>query len=94
MLISFIFSLFIACGSKTSDSAGDAVDLANGESIYTSTCLACHPANGDIEALAPDMSDADLENLIKNGEGGMPAQSSLSDADVQDVIAYIRATFG
>ena len=90
-----IFSLLIACGGKTIDtsSTDTEADLANGESVYQS-CLACHPSNGiDVGAVAPDLSDAELESIIKDGDGGMPAQSALSDDDVRDVIAYIRATF-
>ena len=95
-MINIIFALLIACGGKSTDSStatGDA-DLNNGESVYQS-CLACHSGNGiDIETTSADLSDDELEVLIKEGEGGMPAQSALSDEDVRDVIAYIRATFG
>ena len=91
-----IFSLLIACGGKATDTSstgtGEA-DLENGESVYQS-CLACHSGNGiDIEVIAPDLSDEELERIIVEGDGGMPAQSALSDDDVRDVIAYIRATF-
>ena len=94
MFMSILLSLFVACGEKSSETTGE-VDLDNGESIYHSSCLACHPNNGyDVEAVAVDFSDEELESIIKDGVGGMPAQSSLSDADVRDVVAYIRATFG
>ena len=93
-----ILSLLIACGDKTSDTGttngggDDTADLANGESIYSNTCMACHAGNGfDILALSSSLDDAQLESVIVDGIGGMPSQSSLSDADVTDVIAYIRS---
>ena len=84
-------SLFFACGNKDADTASD-VDFENGEAIFSTTCAACHPANGDILVLATDLSDEELTDIITNGSGGMPAQSSLSPSDVADVVAYIRRT--
>ena len=96
MFINLFVILSFACGSKTSDSSSSMeADLDNGESIYQSSCMACHPNNGyDVEEHATDFSDEELESIITEGAGGMPAQSSLSESDVRDVIAYIRATFG
>ena len=95
MIQFLIFSLFFACNEKegdtsnTSEPSGEA-DVANGEEVYNNTCLMCHPASGDIPTLSADLDDPTLRDIIENGVGGMPAQSSLSDQDVTDVIGYIR----
>ena len=84
-----------ACGEKTEDTAviddivsGEA-DLANGQTIHDSMCMACHTGNPDMETNTPNLSDAELESVIQNGSGSMPGQG-LSDTDLRDVIAYLR----
>ena len=101
----FVFlSILVACGGKDSDSGHDhdhdveeqnvadgEPDLANGESIYNTSCSGCHNSNGvDIIAISADLSDEALAGVIVNGVGSMPPQAFLSDNDVRDVIAYIR----
>ena len=87
-----IFGLFVACGTKEGDtSTSTEADVANGESVYNATCLTCHPGSGDIPTLSSSLSDEDFEEVITNGVGGMPPQSSLSSGDVTDVIAYVRS---
>ena len=85
-------SLLIGCAEKTNDSASGEADLTNGESVYTTSCMGCHAGNGyDILALSKNMTDDELRSVITEGKGSMPAQSSLSDSDVNDVIGYIRS---
>ena len=91
MMHSFIFGLLVACGEKEGDTSSTAeADVANGESVYSSTCLTCHPGSGDIPTLSSSLSDEELTDVITSGVGGMPPQSSLSNQDVTDVVAYIR----
>ena len=90
MLNTLIFSMLIACGKKADN--GEEADLANGESIYNTNCMACHSSNGvDIVYLSSSLDDTQLSSVITDGIGGMPAQSSLSESDVTDVVAYIRS---
>ena len=94
MLYTIVLSLFVACGSKDGDTSSNdssTADLANGESIFNTTCGACHPASGSIPDLASSLSDEEFTAVITNGSGGMPAQSSLSAQDVTDVVAYVRS---
>ncbi|MAA77618.1 MAG: hypothetical protein CL916_00035 [Deltaproteobacteria bacterium] len=79
--------LLVACGEKESETS---TDLANGESLYLTSCLTCHPSSGDIPTLSSSLSDEELSDVITSGIGGMPPQSSLSDQDVVDVVAYVR----
>ena len=83
---------------------GCGADPAAGQVVYDATCVDCHGATGDQGTLVngeaskdlnfeiPDQSDAQLENLIQNGIGEMPAQD-VSDSEMPDLIAYLRETF-
>lgn len=77
----------------------------NGAEIYKSKCAMCHGADGEANTPAGKMlkavpfsdpqivrkSDADLIAATTNGKGKMPAfKDKLSDAQIKDVIEYIR----
>lgn len=83
---------------------------ADGEAVYKQTCVACHGANGEgvipgVPKFSERLSKSDevLLSHIKNGfqsEGSpmaMPAKggnASLTDADLQAVLSYIRQSLG
>jgi len=77
-----------------------------GEAIYKQNCAVCHGPDGEAntpvaKALkaqslkAPAIikkSDAELIEFVKKGKGNMPAfGAKLSDSQVKEVIAYVRA---
>lgn len=88
---------------------GPVGDPAAGEKVYSKTCVACHQADGtgnggmlaanfkkDKTRLAKP--DSALYKSISEGLQGkvgvMPAQKdALSEQEIKDVIAYVRATF-
>ena len=66
--------------------------------VFASICGFCHANGGRDEGKGPQLmntarSDDFIRNRIKNGkEGAMPAfASTFSDADIDQIIAYIRA---
>ncbi|HKB78494.1 MAG TPA: cytochrome c [Thermoanaerobaculia bacterium] len=78
---------------------------ADGAAVYKSKCQACHGPDGSgntpvgkalhVASLASNdvqkLSDADLEKVIKNGKGKMPAFSGkISDEEIQAVVGFIR----
>ena len=79
--------------------------VAEGEEVYGRTCENCHGADGaagiqvdgvaaaDLNVVIPAFSDDELASVITEGIGAMPAQD-LEGREVDDVIAYLRATFG
>ena len=86
-----------ATASKPQAAAG----VADGKSIYDSTCTACHAAGianapklGDRSAWAPRIKqgvDALVQSALK-GRGAMPPKggnASLSDADLRAAIQYM-----
>jgi mono/diheme cytochrome c family protein len=74
-------------------------DIAAGEQVFADTCAVCHGADGtggigpSLLDEVPDASDAELQDVIQNGDGEMPAQS-LDDQQTADVIAYMRDLWG
>ncbi len=98
--------IFMALSLTTLTGSALAADASSGKDLYMRHCRGCHGQNGEgnptmekamkvkIESLdskaIQSMSDADLHKVIADGKGKMPAISNLSDAQVNDVIAYIR----
>jgi mono/diheme cytochrome c family protein len=65
--------------------------------LFSTTCGWCHTDGGRVAGKGPQLmntarSDDFIRNRIKNGkEGAMPAfGASLSDADIDSIIHYIR----
>jgi cytochrome c551 len=87
-----LFLLLACSGGADTAAKGDATA---GETVFSSTCAACHGADGT-GGSGPDITGeanaSDLADIIKNGEGDMPPQD-LTDTEIADVIAYMQATF-
>jgi mono/diheme cytochrome c family protein len=83
-----------------------AADATAGKAVFSHKCQICHGADGNgnpgmanalhvkFVPLSSDevqkMSDADLKTVITQGKGKMKPVQGLSDADVGNVIAFIR----
>jgi cytochrome c551 len=74
-------------------------DAMNGATVFDATCAVCHGADGmgvsgpDITGEVAELSDETLVDIMANGSGSMPAQD-LSDQELADVLAHLRATWG
>jgi len=94
-LIAVLLSPLTACGSSATE--GLTGDPAAGANVYAANCASCHGVNGEGgtgPALAGEAEEtAELEDIILNGEGEMPA-IPLEDQELADVIAYLQETFG
>jgi cytochrome c6 len=83
-------------------------DIAAGEQTYKSQCAVCHAADGagsttgkalkvpDLRSEAVQkMTTAQMETQISDGKNNMPPfKSTLSKAQIESVVAYVRTTFG
>lgn len=76
----------------------------NGKPLYLKHCASCHGERGESKMLGvPNFSrgeiiisstDPMLVNSIKQGKGVMPGyQGLIKDADILDIIAYMRTLF-
>jgi cytochrome c oxidase subunit 2 len=80
--------------------------MAKGESVYNSSCAACHQANGQgIPGVFPAMAGSAIatgdvtahKNIVMNGKEGTAMQAfgaQLGDVDLAAVITYERNAFG
>ena len=81
-------------------------DATAGKTVYekaaSPTCLSCHQADGkgDKSRSYPSLGEpaandpvSELATNVLNGKGVMPKQTDLTDQQIADVIAYMKATF-
>lgn len=78
-------------------------DAVRGEELFFA-CAACHGPDGaggidiggtpspDLRDEVPKMTDAELEDVIKNGDDAMPPVYD-DPQDIADMVAYLRETF-
>lgn len=105
-MITLLLALLVGCsGSGKDDTSGTGGDPTAGQAVYSTYCAACHGDDGklgletggvassDLTAEVPELSDDELHDVIMNGEGAMPAQTS-DETEIADCIAYLRETFG
>lgn len=90
----------VVAAALASALAAHAADVRRGEQLYVLHCVACHGATG-VPAMpgAPDLKrgaallrpDGQLLASVRRGRGAMPGYFGiLSDAQILDVIAYMR----
>ena len=83
-----------------------AQDVANGEKVYKAKCASCHGPDGKGETAAGkatkvrDICSADAKKetdaawteIIVKGKNKMPSyDKKITDAEVKDVVAYMRS---
>jgi mono/diheme cytochrome c family protein len=87
--------------------AGMAADAKAGQAAYDKSCKSCHGADGtpnaaiakmmkvDMKDLksaeVQGMSDADIKKVIAEGKGKMKPVKTVTGADTDNVVAYIRS---
>ena len=87
--------------------AASADDANAGKGVYDRSCRACHGPDGagnpaiakmmkvEMKDLkSPEvqaMSDAEIKQIVSNGKGKMRPVASVSGADLNNVIAYLRS---
>jgi putative heme-binding domain-containing protein len=101
-------ALFLIAAATPALAQPAAQAVAQGKALYDQHCTACHGANAGAGERAPAIvsaatsmrgqrSDAQLMAIVKNGIPGtaMPAWGNrLSDGDIANIGAYIRALRG
>lgn len=102
-LLSGIAMLAVLCLAATGLRAQD---VASGEKVYKAKCASCHGPDGKGETAAGkatkarDLCSADVKKetdaewteIVVKGKNKMPPyDKKISDAEVKDVIAYMRS---
>jgi mono/diheme cytochrome c family protein len=101
LIAAVIVMLIITSGdvSTTAAPASLSSDAQAGKTIFLSDaarCSSCHPSEGRAGGLGPRLStindtDDSIRRYIRSGTGAMPANSVLSDDQVNKLITYIHA---
>lgn len=77
--------------------SGEMTPAQRGARIYNMNCTACHgPNRTGNPPLLPPLTDVTLSRdgireVLTNGRGTMPSFSRLSEAEMNDVIAYVQS---
>ena len=91
-----------SAGGGESTAAAAQGDAAAGEAVFTANCGSCHTlaAAGTAGQVGPNLDDLKpsydaVMTQVTNGGGGMPAFAGMiSDADIQNVSAYVSQNAG
>lgn len=79
---------------ETTDGGETAVDTAAGEEVYQANCAMCHGADlsggagPELTAAGSTYSAEEIEDIIVNGKGSMPAQNVSGD-DLDALVSWL-----
>ncbi|HET7884475.1 MAG TPA: cytochrome c [Acetobacteraceae bacterium] len=103
-MLRFVFLMLVLAAATSPSARAQQSATANSKStldvpqLFATTCGWCHSDGGRAAGKGPQLmnterSDDFIRNRIKQGkQGAMPAfGSAYSDADIDAIIAYIRA---
>jgi mono/diheme cytochrome c family protein len=98
------FVLASLFASATAAAANAHADAPDGKTLFGKNCAACHQATGKgipgaFPALAGNPfvqgAPAEVSTVLLKGRGGMPDFSgSLDDAEIAQVLSYVRTNWG
>ncbi len=103
LLLIFIVALAISVmfppqhGEQAKDGAAapSAPKEVNAEQVFKGTCAACHGQNlegvvgPNLTKIGSKYKPEEIENIIKNGKGGMPAGLLKEDAEIKAVAKWL-----
>ncbi len=90
--------------SEEEAGGGESAMLAEGKTIFTSTCGSCHTLKeaGTSGEVGPDLDELEpsqgtVEHQVENGGGGMPAfgkEGLLKSNEIKSVATYVSSVAG
>lgn len=80
---------------------GSTTQTANGKRIFNQYCAGCHDTHGATTKSGPVLGsyyhrhprpgEPAVRRIIQQGKGNMPAFSTLSSSQINDLIAYLKS---
>jgi mono/diheme cytochrome c family protein len=101
-LMTRVIGLTAACWmAALGPTAAWAANAAAGKAVYDAHCKTCHGADGKgnpaiakmmkVEMKPLSATTADVKKVISEGEGKMKPVSSVTGADLDNVVAYVHS---
>ncbi len=99
LVLAVVAMLLITSGDVTETPAPAALSsqATEGKQLFlASNCASCHPAEGRAGGTGPRLStinigDGSIKNIIQRGKGAMPSNGKLTNEQLDQLVAYIRA---
>jgi mono/diheme cytochrome c family protein len=99
-VLAFIYVAAAMPLAVVSQRPAQAAATANGQRLFNQSCSACHDTHGTATKSGPELksysqhqphpTDAQMHSIIEQGKGKMPAFSTLSKAQTDDLVAYLK----
>lgn len=106
-LLAIVFGAVLilgACGGDNSNknnnanSGDNSTPMSAGEEAYVkNNCASCHGADlsggagVSLEKVGSELSAEEIEDVIENGKGRMPAQNKVSDEDRAEIAEWLAS---
>ncbi|GGE04708.1 hypothetical protein GCM10011571_02210 [Marinithermofilum abyssi] len=80
-------ALLAGCSQGGQQSQGPSAGEGDPQTLYNNNCASCHGQNMEgsmgpsLKQIGAKYSAKDIEAIIQNGQGQMPAQNQVSDKD-------------
>lgn len=98
-IITTIIGIFLIAVLCTSGAW--AADAAAGKAVYDAKCKTCHAADGSgnpamakmlkVEIKPLSATTADVKQVVTAGQGKMKPVASVTGADLDNVVAYVKS---
>lgn len=93
--------LLLACGMAFASGHPTAGSVKRGNELFQQKCVGCHNKQpGDTGPFGPPnlhgilrqklITPEEACNIVRHGKGSMPAFGTLSDAQIEELLAYLK----
>src|SRR5215216_6186039 len=92
-----VYGKIIKHSSPTKEELEASMKVASAQTIYLSTCQACHGADRrggagpELLTVKNRLGIKDFQHVVNNGKGEMPAFPNLSETDIQNLYSYVAS---
>src|SRR5690625_2455624 len=78
-------------GDTANDNQAEEADSVDAEELVKSNCASCHSGDFELVAGGSNLPAEEIEDIIKNGVGSMPAIEDVTDEEAKSIANYLAA---